>query len=100
MSYFFQRKPRASFAESVVKRATISDVLRLAGVTTLQRGKRIWFQCPVHDDTDPSAVVVEKTGWRCFSCQAKGGVLHLVVAFRLAHDRADAARLLAARLSQ
>lgn len=105
MSRFFQRKTRTSFAEtaqwnatSVVDRATTNDVLRLAGVGTVRRGDRVWFLCPVHDDTRPSAVVVGKNGWRCFACGAKGGVLHLVVALRLAGNRTEAARLLAARL--
>jgi CHC2 zinc finger len=83
---------------SIVDRATISDVLRLVGVATVRRGKRVWFQCAVHDDARPSAVVVGERGWRCFACGAKGGVLDLALAFGLARTRADAARFLEARL--
>lgn len=83
---------------SVVDRATISDVLRLAGVTTLQRGERVWFQCPAHDDTHPSAVIVGRSGWKCFACGAKGGILSLAIALGLARTRADAARVLEAKL--
>jgi DNA primase len=83
---------------SVVDRATISDVLRLAGVATVQRGGRVWFQCAVHDDTHPSAVVVGERGWRCHVCGAKGGIFGLTVAFGLAESHASAARFLDARL--
>jgi hypothetical protein len=72
---------------SVVDRATISDVLRLAGVAAIQHGERVWFRSPVHDDTEPSAIVVGKRGWRCFSCRGKGGILDLAIAFGLAHSR-------------
>lgn len=85
-------------ATSVVNRATISDVLRLDGVATIQARERIWFQCAVHADTHPSAVVVGKSGWRCFACGAKGGLLDLVVAFGHARTRADAATWLESRV--
>lgn len=83
---------------SVVDRSTIADVLRLAGVATVQRGERVWFRCAVHDDTHPSAVVVGGRGRRCHVCGAKGGILDLAVAFGLATNRAKAARLLEAAL--
>ena len=73
---------------------TSSDVLRRAGIATVQRGSRTWFACPSHDDRHPSAVVVGERGWRCFACGAKGGILDLVVALELAADRAGAAHWL------
>lgn len=44
---------------SVLDRVAIADVLRLAGVVTERRGRRMWFSCPVHrPDRHPSAVIV------------------------------------------
>ncbi len=83
---------------SIVERITASHVLKLAHVVTIQRGGRVWFQCPCHDDTHPSAVVVGQRGWRCHVCGAKGGVLGLAIALGLARSRSEAARFLEARL--
>lgn len=85
---------------SIVDRITTNQVLRLAHVVTIQRGGRVWFPCPRHDDKNPSAVVVGERGWRCHVCGAKGGVLGLTVAFGLAESHADAARFLEATLPQ
>ncbi|MGC1759148.1 MAG: CHC2 zinc finger domain-containing protein [Candidatus Cybelea sp.] len=79
---------------SIVDRVTVDDVLRRAGIATVQRGKRVWFRCPAHADTHPSAVIVGERGWRCFACGAHGGVFDLCIALGLAHDRASAAQLL------
>lgn len=82
---------------SVLDRVAIADVLRLAGVVTERRGRRMWFSCSVHrPDRHPSAVIVgdRESGWRCHACGAHGGILHLAVALGLAPDRASAARLL------
>lgn len=79
---------------SIVGRVTVPDVLRLAGVTTVQRGNRTCFTCPSHEDHRPSAFIVGERGWTCFVCGAHGGVFDLCIALGLAHDRASAAQLL------
>lgn len=79
---------------SILDRVCARDALRLAGVTTVQRGSRTWFTCPSHDDRHPSAVIVGEHGWRCFACGAHGGVFDLCIALGLAHNRASAAQLL------
>jgi hypothetical protein len=58
-------------------------------------------RCPVatHIDRHPSASLnEEKNGWHCWSCQAFGGMLDLVVVAGHAKDHADAAQWLEERL--
>lgn len=76
----------------IVARTGIHTVLRLADRDVSSDG---WFRCPSHGDSRPSAHIVPGgTGWVCFSCGARGGVLDLAVALGLAADRASAARAL------
>jgi len=75
---------------SIVERATISDVLRLAGRPQPDRRGRIC--CPVHDDDHPSLKVQPSgRGVRCHACGWRGGVLDFAVALGLGRDRAGAA---------
>jgi hypothetical protein len=85
------------FHKSVVERFTARDVLRLTKYETVERGGRIWFRCPVHDDEHPSAVVVggdDGRGWTCHVCKARGGVLDLAQELLKLDSLADAARWL------
>ena len=94
MPYYFHHEPTRP---SVVARATVADVLRLAGRPPLDH--RGWGLCPSHDDTKPSLHVQPSgRGATCFSCGWHGGVLDLVVALGEAKDRADAARWLEERI--
>ena len=93
MTYFHHEPTRPS----VVARATVADVLRLAGHPPLDT--RGWALCPSHDDTKPSLHVQPSgKGWACFGCGARGGVLDLIVALGKAKDRPEAAAWLEARI--
>jgi hypothetical protein len=78
---------------SVVDRVTIADVLRLGGFE--QPDRHGFLICPLHAERSGSFHVLgDGTGYRCFGCGAKGGVLDLAVALGIAADRASAARWL------
>ena len=77
---------------SVLDRATIYDVLRLAGFEP--PGRHGFVSCPLHAERSASFHVVgDGRGYRCFGCGAAGGILDLIVALGIAHDRAAAACL-------
>src|SRR4051795_12411935 len=45
-----------------------------------QRGRRLWWACPFHDDRNPSfAVDPGKQRWRCYGCGAHGDAATLVM---------------------
>jgi len=85
--------------ESIVGRLSARDVLRAVGIPAPLPGKLMCCPLPGHDDHSPSFKFVgaEETGFVCYGCGAKGGVLALVVALGLTHDRAEAARFLEER---
>jgi hypothetical protein len=60
------------------------------------------MRCPLpgHDDRSPSFKLVgqRETGFICYGCGAKGGVLDLPVALELVNNRAEAAQFLEARV--
>jgi hypothetical protein len=86
-----------TYANSVVGRVRIDDILRLA---CAQKNSRGFFLCPIHSDTHPSGHVDSSgTWWRCFACGAKGGILDLAIALGLANDRASAAAYLERRVA-
>jgi hypothetical protein len=77
-------------SSSIVDCATIADVLRLGGFQPAN--KRGFLCCPLHTERSPSFhIVASGRGFRCFGCNAKGGVLDLVIALGIASDRASAA---------
>jgi DNA primase len=78
---------------SVVGRASVYDVLRLAGYEP--PNGHGFVNCPLHAERSASFhVCADGRGYRCFGCGAKGGVLDLVVALDVASDHASAARWL------
>ena len=78
---------------SIVDRVTVHDVLNSAGYEPPNRNG--FVSCPLHAERSASFHVVgDGSGWRCFGCGARGGVLDLVVALGVARDRAGAARWL------
>lgn len=75
---------------SVVGRASVCDVLRLAGFE--EPNRHGFVACPLHTESSASFHVVgDGRGFRCFGCGAKGGILDLVVALGIACDHAAAA---------
>ena len=76
---------------SITDRATAFDVLRLAEFEGPNRGGMI--RCPIHLERSASFHLLGG-GFRCFGCGAHGGVLELVIALGIAHDRGAAARWL------
>ena len=58
--------------------------------------------CPFHNDSTPSLHLVgtkgKEPGFRCFSCDANGGIVDFLVRLGVSTDKADAARLLEERL--
>src|SRR5437764_8934423 len=44
-----------------------------------ERGRRLWWNCPFHEDSNPSlAVDPGKSWWRCYGCDAHGDAVDLV----------------------
>jgi hypothetical protein len=44
-----------------------------------ERGRRLWWPCPFHDDRNPSfAIDPSKPWWRCFGCGEHGDAIELV----------------------
>ena len=93
---------RASQGDSVVHRATMRVALHLAGVPEPNRAG--FTKCVFHDDANPSLHIVgptgSETGFRCFACGAKGGILDFLVATKTANDAAHAARILEEALEE
>jgi hypothetical protein len=45
-----------------------------------ERGRRLWWHCPFHEDRNPSFCIVPgKRLWRCFGCDAQGDAAALVM---------------------
>ncbi len=45
-----------------------------------ERGRRLWWPCPFHDDRNPSFCIDPgKTSWRCFGCGEQGDAASLVM---------------------
>lgn len=86
--------------ESIFARATIRVVLRLAGITEPDRSGRLRCPLPGHDDRQPSFKIVGEpaTGWVCYGCGRRGGIVDLVIALGFARDRSSAARWLETRI--
>jgi CHC2 zinc finger len=66
------------------------DRVDLAGIATAllgpapgrraERGRRLWWPCPFHDDKNPSfAIDPSKPTWRCFGCGERGDAPALVM---------------------
>jgi len=72
----------------------IKDRIDLAAVATAllgtppgrrgERGRRLWWSCPFHEDPNPSfAVDPVKRSWKCYGCSERGDAADLVM--RLNH---------------
>ena len=45
-----------------------------------ERGRRLWWSCPFHEDANPSlSVDPGKPWWRCYGCDARGDAATLVM---------------------
>jgi hypothetical protein len=45
-----------------------------------ERGRKLWWSCPFHEDTNPSLCVEPgKPYWRCYGCDAHGDAANLVM---------------------
>lgn len=89
--YHSARQPGPS---PIYERATAIEVARLAG---LQPNRQGFIRCPVHADDSPSCHLLE-SGYHCFGCGARGGLLDLCVALGVARDRSEAARWIEGRI--
>jgi hypothetical protein len=48
-----------------------------------ERGRRLWWSCPFHEDKNPSFCVdPDKAWWKCFGCGAHGDAAALVMKLR------------------
>jgi hypothetical protein len=87
---------------SILERASMRDALRIAGIAAPNSGG--FTRCPFHDDGRPSLHLVgprgRETGFRCFGCDAAGGILDFLVEARISPDHAHAAQLLEERMGE
>jgi DNA primase len=48
-----------------------------------ERGRRLWWRCPFHEDRNPSlAIEPDKPWWRCWGCSENGDAAALVMKVR------------------
>src|SRR3954467_2634303 len=48
-----------------------------------ERGRKLWWCCPFHEDRNPSLCVEPgKPWWRCFGCGESGDAANLVMRIR------------------
>ena len=76
--------------DALLRVATIADVLRLANVAPPSCERKA-ICCPLHDENSPSfQIQASGRGFRCFGCNAHGGIIELAVALQIAPDKARA----------
>lgn len=76
--------------DALLRVATIADVLRLANVEPPTRERKA-ICCPLHAESTPSfQVQASGRGFRCFGCDAHGGIIELAIALQLAPDKCRA----------
>lgn len=74
---------------------TIPAVLRLLGAIGPDYQGFITCPSPDHPDRHPSThITPDQRGWKCFACNAQGGVLDIIVCYGFAEDRKAAAEWL------
>ena len=72
---------------------TVRDRLDMAMVATAlmgpaqgrrgEHGRRLWWRCPFHEDTNPSFCVEPgKSYWRCFGCGEHGDAAGMAMRLR------------------
>lgn len=84
--------------DALLRVATIADVLRLANVEPPRR-ERGAICCPLHAEHTPSfQIQASGRGYRCFGCDAHGGIIELAVALQIAPNKARVVDLLCERL--
>ena len=60
--------------------AVVADLLGPPPGRIGERGHRLWWPCPFHDDRNPSFCVEPgMTGWKCFGCGEHGDAIALVM---------------------
>src|SRR5262245_40947334 len=48
-----------------------------------ERGRRLWWRCPFHEDKNPSLCIEPgKPWWKCWGCSEHGGAAALVMKLR------------------
>ena len=48
-----------------------------------ERGRRLWWSCPFHEDGNPSFYIDPgKPYWKCYGCQERGDAANLVMHLR------------------
>jgi DNA primase len=63
--------------------AVATNVLGPAPGRRGERGRRLWWRCPFHNDRNPSFSVDPGRGWwRCFGCGESGDAAALVMRLR------------------
>jgi hypothetical protein len=62
--------------DDILNRVTIRDILEHAGIQAITNR----ITCPLHEGANPTSFSFSDTGFVCFSCGAKGGLLNLVEA--------------------
>jgi hypothetical protein len=82
---------RSVIEEAKAKVTTLELAARLSGTLGVQRGREVYFRCPLHDDHDPSLrVEPEQDVWFCDPCLVGGDAITLAQrAWDI--DRADVA---------
>lgn len=63
--------------DALRERASARDVLTLAGVPVIERGRRGWARCPLHGEKTASLCVYEDGCFYCFGCHAHGDAVTL-----------------------
>src|SRR5205823_5675782 len=85
---------------------TVRDTIDVAAVATRllgpapgrrgERGRRLWWPCPFHEDRNPSLCVDPgKPWWRCYGCDVKGDAVDLVRRLNTGMTEAEALVLVA-----
>ena len=57
-----------------------TDLLGTAPGRQGERGRKLWWSCPLHDDPNPSFVVNPgETSWKCYGCGETGDAANLLM---------------------
>src|SRR5438034_8275091 len=60
--------------------AVATALLGIAPGRRGERGRRLWWLCPFHEDKNPSfAIDPGKSWWRCYGCGEHGDAANLVM---------------------
>lgn len=62
------------------KAVSAADVARQAGISLLQKGRRLWACCPLHGEKTPSLMFDKDGKWHCFGCNRGGDAVDFYAA--------------------